>query len=866
MLPLFVLLVAVCPLHSQQEKPGQPPLIRSYTVDKVSVEAGFVPLKAELVLGEPLTVTFSVKNVGKKEFGYWFGGDYRGTGRHDRFKITAHDANGLLLRDPKADENGNVRNLGGIMSIWTVKPGETKTHVLNLADFRAFEQPGAYTISCRFGIAPGKDVSASDREAVTVATTFRITLLPRTEDNVGRVLKEYVKQARTSSGETLNQTIAIICSFAQERAVPDLVAMAADGEQQRRIAALGGLGRFTTDAAVQAALRALHDLAEPVRVAAASALGSMKTEAAVTGLLARLPAEKPAALAQMLPALGRTRSPRAFKPLVEALEHANAEVSQAAVKGLAEMQNNAALLVLLRCTGDDRLDRREEVVSVLVRRYGLKTEPLWLYPLIRAGKRYPYGGPNPQSALNLLAYYGGEKNVPALVRCLEFKEPAPASYTNYYVCQHLQSRLKVLKVDWHHQPEKPQQVQENGILLRQLKRWLLEHGADKGLPPLEKLAPTRPPELSPKIAVLLEQLGSTKFTERDAAARALAGMGDEALDALRWQAATGKDLELQVRARQLVERMEPAWLLRRYDGHDKVVLQVAFSPDGKRAASGSKDGRLRVWEPATGKELHLLLAHTGGTHALAFSPNGRLLVTGGNDRSPDGKLHVTGGGDGLVRLWQQDTGRPMFELRGHTGTVTCIAFSPDGKQVLSGGDDATVRLWDLETRKELFRLRGHTDGVCSVAFSPDGKQALTAGLDGTVRLWEVASGKELRVLRGHIDAVWRAVFLPDGKRCLSVSCDRTLRLWDLTTGKEMRRFLGHTESVYTVALTPDGRRAVSGGHDGTLRLWDVDTGAELRRRYLPTGWVESVATSPDGAHALAGGSGNTVERWELKNE
>jgi hypothetical protein len=109
----------VAPPRVQPQEPGpqpkkvpQPePLLKRYLYKDLHVEAGFTPVKTEAVLGEPLPVTFLVKNLGRKELGYWFGGDYRGTGRHDRFKIEARDASGKLLRDPKADANGHVLNM-----------------------------------------------------------------------------------------------------------------------------------------------------------------------------------------------------------------------------------------------------------------------------------------------------------------------------------------------------------------------------------------------------------------------------------------------------------------------------------------------------------------------------------------------------------------------------------------------------------------------------------------------------------------------------------------------------------------------------------------------------------------------------------
>jgi WD40 repeat protein len=324
----------------------------------------------------------------------------------------------------------------------------------------------------------------------------------------------------------------------------------------------------------------------------------------------------------------------------------------------------------------------------------------------------------------------------------------------------------------------------------------------------------------------------------------LAGRGDEAGDALLWAMKTA-DLETRRRGDLLMQGFEEDWDRRRLDGHKDVVLDVAFAPDGKRAWWCGKDRHLRSRDLQTGKDEPR--PYFGPSYALALSLDGKHFLAASEE------MIVV---EETARLHRTST------LKGHTGSVTSVAFSPDGKRALSGGDDATVRLWDIADSKELRRFRGHTDGVCSVAFAPDGKRLLTAGHDGTVRLWDADSGKELHCLRGHRDTVWSVVFLPDGKRALTASCDRTVRLWDLESGRQLRRFLGHTDSVYSVALAGNGRRFVSGSHDGTARLWDLDSGREVQRLRLARGWVEKVAVAPDGSRALVGGSAGSLQLWE----
>jgi hypothetical protein len=288
--------------------------------------------------------------------------------------------------------------------------------------------------------------------------------------------------------------------------------------------------------------------------------------------------------------------------------------------------------------------------------------------------------------------------------------------------------------------------------------------------------------------------------------------------------------------------------IRRFEGLTKGAWAVAFSPDGRHALSGGKDGTCLLWEVATGRVVRRFPGHDGPVDDVAFSPDGRQALTASQR-------------DKTARLWDVQTGKEIHILKGHTSFVYRVAFSPDGRRALSGSDDGTMRLWDLESGKELRRFPVAT---CGVAFSSDGRRALSGGAkDPLVRLWDVKTGAGLKHLSGHKESVTDVVFLPGDRQALSCSRDQTLRLWDLDSGKEIRVFRGHTGHVQKVAISRDGRYALSASQDKTVRLWNLQTGKELHCFTGHTDLVVSVAISPDGKFGLSGSWDNTVRLWRL---
>jgi WD40 repeat protein len=287
--------------------------------------------------------------------------------------------------------------------------------------------------------------------------------------------------------------------------------------------------------------------------------------------------------------------------------------------------------------------------------------------------------------------------------------------------------------------------------------------------------------------------------------------------------------------------------------HGGPVQVVALSPDGKFLASASADGAVRIWDPATGRELRLIYRPAGPAAALAFAPDGKSLATTGSN--------------GMIQLADPATGGTLRHLFGaHRGTVRCLAFAPDGKQLAVATSDRLIGILDV-TRGPVKYLEGHGEGVHSVAWSPDGKTLASAGGDGTVRLWDPAQNRQTVKIDAHAGNVTVVAFAPDGKTLASAGGtadkpDPRIRLWDAATGKEKRSLPGPAGGVRALAFTPDGQTLVSSGGDDSVRLWDLAAGKEMRQFKGHAGVVVSMALSRDGKTLVTGSDDHTIRIWE----
>ncbi len=290
---------------------------------------------------------------------------------------------------------------------------------------------------------------------------------------------------------------------------------------------------------------------------------------------------------------------------------------------------------------------------------------------------------------------------------------------------------------------------------------------------------------------------------------------------------------------------------------DRTMMTVALSANGKLLAISPHDKTtVELWDVATGKQ-QMLKGHAFSVIALAFSPDGKTLVTGTGSWLPDGA-------PGEIKLWDVVTGKERASLGRFPEMVIALAFSPDGKTLASASK--SVKLWDLSTGKERSEIK--PDGGCcwSVTFSPDSKTlavgvgVLEDNTPGAAILYDVGTGKVRATLPGHKGAVPCVAFTPDGKTLASADSRGTLKLWDEATAKERVNVQNPKSSFFLqqCAFTADGKALVStmmsaDVEEGMVLIkeWEVTSGRE-RATFWPSSGGGFLAVSGDGRTAALG--------------
>jgi WD40 repeat protein len=259
--------------------------------------------------------------------------------------------------------------------------------------------------------------------------------------------------------------------------------------------------------------------------------------------------------------------------------------------------------------------------------------------------------------------------------------------------------------------------------------------------------------------------------------------------------------------------------------HMALVDSLAYSKDGKYLASGSYT-EVKIWDAALGTPKHTVGGFAASVVALSFSPDSKLLATGGGAPTEDGE----------IKVFDVATGKVITDIKGgHSDTVFGVAFSPNGKLLATCGADKFVKVWEMPGGKFVKAFEGHTHHVLDVGWKADGKLLASAGADNVVKIWDYEKGEQVRTINAHQKQITRLAFIGTTSQFATCSGDTTVKFFNVDNGGNTRNFSAGNDYLYALGVSADGAVLVTGGEDGMARLYNGNNPGQAPKLLLPPG-------------------------------
>ncbi len=314
-----------------------------------------------------------------------------------------------------------------------------------------------------------------------------------------------------------------------------------------------------------------------------------------------------------------------------------------------------------------------------------------------------------------------------------------------------------------------------------------------------------------------------------------------------WRVPNTPSTKCRVRATHVLPRTTDSSIL--FSGaHAGGVYAVAFSPDGGSLVTGGDDMKGVLWNARSATTIRTFSGHTDRVRAVAYSADGRWIATGSYD--------------GSVKIWHAPTGVLTRTLTGHTDWVNSVRFSPDGATLVTGSRDGTARIWRISDGAQLKALRAHSASVTDARFNADGTRVATASSDKSAAIWDAASGRLLNVVDAGAP-LWSVAFLPGERRIVTGGDDRSAAVWDIPSGSRIMTLSGHLGAVRSVDVSPDGAWIATASDDATAMLWSTLDGTPARTLLGHRNMVRSIAFSHDGRLVATGSADSTARIWQV---